>query len=73
MIRTQIQKCNCCETRVLFIHGSLLDDTDTPSEMVPVADLSISDLKTLLHQISKHVGTTTNLTPDKGGFGKSKG
>lgn len=55
MPNTHIEKCACCEARILYIHGDCIWSDSVPSKMIPVADLSLSDLVILLNQISQHL------------------
>ena len=52
MYSTQINKCHCCDSRILYIHGECIKSESVPAEMIPVADLSMNDLRLLLNQIS---------------------
>ena len=52
MIKTQIEKCHCCDSRILYIYGECIKSESVPAEMIPVADLSMNDLRILLNQIS---------------------
>ena len=54
-MNTFIDKCECCETRVLFIKGELLRTDAPPESLIPVADLSRDNLITLFNQLSYHV------------------
>jgi hypothetical protein len=55
MNNTQIKKCHCCDSRILYIHGECIRSDNVPAEMIPVADLSMNDLRILLDQISIHL------------------
>lgn len=41
--------------RVLSIHGNCIKSDAVPAELIPVADLSMNDLRNLLQQISDHL------------------
>lgn len=51
MIKTQIEKCPCCDSRILYIHGECIKSESVPNEMIPVADFSLNDLRYLATQI----------------------
>jgi hypothetical protein len=55
MSNTSIEKCQCCDSRILSVHGDCIKSDSVPSEMIPVADLSMNDLRILLQQISAHL------------------
>lgn len=55
MIKTQIEKCHCCDSRILFIHGECIKSESVPHEMIPVADLSLHDLQHLAKQIENQI------------------
>ena len=52
-MNTFIQKCACCETRILFIRGELVHGDFCSNQLIPVADLSLDDLTNLSKQISE--------------------
>ena len=52
-MNTLIQKCACCENRILFIRGELVHGDFSSNELTPVADLSLDDLTNLANQISE--------------------
>ena len=55
MINTHIEKCSCCDERILSICGDNIKSDVDSSELIPVADLSQNDLRILLQQISDHL------------------
>jgi hypothetical protein len=58
-MNTFITKCPCCEDRILAIHGDRIKSSSVPSEMIPVADLTLCDLRILMQQISEHLEERT--------------
>ena len=54
-MNTFVDKCECCENRVLFIKGELLHADAPPESLIPVADLSRDNLVTLFNQLSYHL------------------
>jgi hypothetical protein len=53
-------KCPCCEDRILAIHGDRIKASSVPSEMIPVADLTLCDLQILMQQISEQLTECTS-------------
>jgi hypothetical protein len=55
MIKTQIEKCHCCDSRILYIHGECIKSESVPHELIPVADFSLHDLQHLAKQIKNQI------------------
>ncbi len=55
MINTFIEKCSCCDERILFIRGNHIKSDLDSSDLIPVADLSQNDLRILLEQIVENL------------------
>jgi hypothetical protein len=54
-MNTSISKCPCCNDRILAIHGDCIKSSSVPSELIPVADLTLCNLRILMQQISEHL------------------
>jgi hypothetical protein len=54
-MNTVIKKCDCCESRVLYVRGDLIHGDFPPSKMIPLADFSKHDLSNLANQIEEHL------------------
>ena len=54
-MNTFVTQCPCCNDRILAIHGDRIRSSSVPSDMIPVADLTLCDLRILMQQISEHL------------------